>query len=508
MGSNSASFGPFTFDRDRMLLSRDGATVQIGGRGAALLGALVDAQGEVVSKADLIEAAWPGTIVEEGNLNVQIASLRKVLGVTEEGLDWITTVPRVGYRLVQVGATKRQSFEVTAPALVAVLPFTNISNDPDQAYFADGVVEDLITALSRFKTFAVVARNSSFVFKDKSVDARDAARQLGVRYLLEGSVRRSGDRVRVTAQLVDGTTGAHLWAEKFDGLAADIFDFQDSITETVVGLIEPQIRKAEMERARRKRPESLDAYDLYLQALPKVYSVHVPGYGEAIALLERAVALDPGFAPAIALLAWAHEKRFSFGAPPPGVDDEAITLELCRRALEIGGDDAMVLAIVGWMFVFLAKDFDGGLAIARRAVQLNPNSLIALNFAGLVNQHAGDLDKSIALHTRALQLSPGAPDNYWSLTGIALAHMFAYRFDEAIKWARKSLDTYNAWELTFVVLAASHGWLGQIEEAKEAYGHFRALRAGLATGRTRKSRFPERDATWFEGFRKAGLDPL
>jgi TolB-like protein/Tfp pilus assembly protein PilF len=510
----SVTFGPFAFDADRLLLTRNGAAIQLGGRSAALLSALVQAEGKVVSKAELMEAAWPGTIVEEGNLNVQIGALRKALGTTPDGYDWIVTVPRSGYRLPRaaadvVGAPPMSSVaagDATGPALIAVLPFANLSSDVEQAYFADGVVEDIITALSRFKTFAVTSRNSSFVYRDKSVDVREAAKALGVRYVLEGSVRRVGERVRVTAQLIDGTTGSHIWAEKFDGEASDIFDFQDHITETVVGLIEPQIRKAEIERARRKRPESLDAYDLYLQALPKVYSVYVPGYTEAIDLLDRAIALDPGFAPAVALLAWAHEKRLSFGSPPPGVDDEAITLSLCRRALELGGDDAMVLAIVGWMFIFLAEDYDAGLALARRAVQLNPNSLIALNFAGLCNHHAGDLDEAIALHTRALELSPGAPDNYWSLTGIAVAHMFAWRFEEAAKWAQRSLDTYNEWELTFVVLTASYGHLGRVDEAREAYRQLAKLREGLEDrGTKRHARYPERDAAWSEGFRKAGV---
>ena len=200
---------------------------------------------------------------------------------------------------------------------IAVLPFANISGDHEQTYFADGVVEDIITALSRFKTFAVVARNSSFVYRDRAVDVREAAKALGVRYVLEGSVQRREKSVRVTAQLIDALTGVHLWAERFDGDLADIFDFQDRITESVVGLIEPQIRKAEIERARVKRPENLDAYDLYLRALPYFYGPETDGYATAIDLLERAVALDPGFATGLAYAAFAYEKRETTGCAAP-----------------------------------------------------------------------------------------------------------------------------------------------------------------------------------------------
>ena len=216
-----------------------------------------------------------------------------------------------------------------APA-VAVLPFENLSPDPEQSFLADGVVEEIITALSRFRTFAVVARNSTFAYKGRAMDVRDVARDLGVRYVLEGSVRRSGDKVRVAAQLIEGASGAHLWAEKFEGAVADIFDFQDEITRSVIGLIEPQIRKAEIERARRKRPESLDAWDLYVQALPLVYSANVPGYTEAIELLDRAIALEPDYAPALAVASWAHERRKTYGGiAPAGVDDVEMSSDAC-----------------------------------------------------------------------------------------------------------------------------------------------------------------------------------
>jgi TolB-like protein len=255
-------FGPFVFDPAHGLL-RGGEPVAIGHRGMALL----EADGQPVVKARLFELAWPGTIVEEVNLSVQIAALRRALGRDAEGREWITTVPRVGYCLPRPGETPPGPTGLRRASIV-VLPFSNMSSDPEQDYFADGVVEDLITALSRFKSFAVVARSSSFAYKDRAADVRVVAEELGVRYVLEGSVQRRGGHLRVTAQLIEGETGIHLWAESFDGELSNLFDFQDRITEAVVGLIEPEIRKAEIERARRRRPEDLDAYDLLLRAMP------------------------------------------------------------------------------------------------------------------------------------------------------------------------------------------------------------------------------------------------
>ena len=254
------------------MVLKDGVAVPLGRRGIALLAALLDARGQVVEKDALIAAAWPGMIVEDGNLTVQITALRKALGQRADGTDWIVTARHLGYRLVAgETVTSGEAAGVRRPAM-AVLPFANLSGDAEQDFVADGVVEDLITALSRFRTFAVVSRNSSFVYKGRAVDARVTARELGVRYLLEGSVRRSGDRIRVTAQLIEGATGEHLWAEKFDGAARDMFDFQDTITETVIGLIEPHIGRAEIERSRQKRPETLDAWELCVQASPLVHS--------------------------------------------------------------------------------------------------------------------------------------------------------------------------------------------------------------------------------------------
>jgi len=488
-----------------MTLSRDGRTVSLGGRVCALLGALADARGGVVAKDTLMQAAWPGTVVEEANLTVQIAALRRALGTGQDGRDWIVTVPRVGYRLVWSQDT--ETADGSGPPAVAVLPFDNLSSDPEQNFLADGIVEEIITALSRFRTFSVVARNSSFVYKGRAADVRDIARDLSVRYVLLGSVRRSGGKVRITAQLIEGASGAHLWAEKFEGAVADVFDFQDEITRSVIGLIEPRIRKAEIERARRKRPDSLDAWDLYLQALPLVYSASVPGYTAAIELLERAIALEPNYAPALALASWAHEKRKTFGGPAPdGVDDAETALALARRALDADPDDAMAMALLGWERILFRRDYSG-LDLCSRAVELNPNNRAVLDIGAVSHLYAGDLEQVIACGMRALQLSPGAPDAYMCLTHIATAHFAAGRFAQAAAWAQRSIDIENGFLFSHMFLACSLAHLGRIEEARAAMKSALALRPDytLAMELDDPMRFPERKKLWIDGLRMAGM---
>ena len=256
-GGGLISFGPFVLDRGAQALLSGGRPVALGQRGYALLDALARADGNL-SKTALMDAAWPGTIVEEGNLTVQIAALRKALGTRPDGSEWIVTVPRVGYRLVRSGEASHPDAGI--PAMI-VLPFHNLGGDPEQDYFADGIVDDLITALSRFTSFAVMGRSASFALKGRAADVPQLAAELGVRYVLEGSVRRARDRLRITAQLADGTSGAPLWAQQFDGTTEDVFEFQDRIVESIVGIVEPRIqRSATWSRAASDSPPSYDGY--------------------------------------------------------------------------------------------------------------------------------------------------------------------------------------------------------------------------------------------------------
>ena len=496
------TFGPFVFDREQVTLTRDGRAISVGGRGAALLSALADAGGGVVSKDTLMQAAWPDTVVEEANLTVQIGALRRAMGNGPGDHEWIVTVPRFGYRLTW----PKKTVEGGPPA-VAVLPFENLSSDPEQSFLVDGLVEEIITALSRFRTFAVVARNSTFAYKGRAVDVRDVASDLGVRYVLEGSVRRSGDKVRVAAQLIEGASGAHLWAEKLEGAVTDIFEFQDEITNSVIGLIEPRIRHAEIERARRKRPGSLDAWDLYVQAVPLVYAANVPAYTRAIDLLDRAMALQPDYGPALAFASWAHEKRITFGGKaPPGVDDVEVALALAQRALEIDPDDALAMALLGWERILYRWDYSG-LALCERARELNPNNRAVLDLTAVAHLYAGDLDEVIACGTRALQLSPGAPDAYMCLNHISSAHFSAGRFEEAAHYARLSIDLEKNFVFSHLFLAASLAHMGRLAEARQAAKAALVVWPGFTTEREQNDpmRFSDRKKLWSEGMRLAGI---
>jgi TolB-like protein/Tfp pilus assembly protein PilF len=500
------TFGPFAFDRRRKTLTRDGQAVAIGHRGYALLEALIEADGEPVDRQTLMERAWPGAVVEDANLTVQIATLRKALG--EEGETLVITVPRIGYRLVWPRSPAGPDVAADRPiafrgASIAVLPFANMSGDPDQEYFADGVVEEIITALSRFKQFAVVSRTSSFVFKGQAVDVREAASRLGVRYILGGSVRRAGDRLRVAAQLVDAATGADVWAERFDGAVADVFAFQDLITERVVGLIEPEIRKAEIERAWRKRPDSLEAYDLFLKAIPLVYGMEARGYIEALELLERAIDLDAGFALARAYAAWTYEKRLSLDLPRISVDDRDRCLALAREALALDRSDPVVSVVGGWVLFAVGRE-SRGLDMMRMALTANPNNLVGLNLGGTANLLAGDLDAASACYLRAYRLSPGAPDAFWSLTGEGWVQLERGNFEGALEWSRRSLSTFNEWSFTYLTIAAANALLGRMDEARAALAKLLEL-APQTTLQASPLRYPGAWRRMKEGLRLAGL---
>lgn len=505
MGQTGTVFGRFILTSEG--LARDGKPVAVGQRGLALLGALAAADG-AVGKSALMDAGWPGSIVEEGNLTVQIAALRKALGPRDDGQEWIVTVPRVGYRLLRGSETKVEETRHSPLPSLAVLPFQNLSGNPDQEYFADGVVEDIITALSRFRSFSVVARNSSFVYKGRAVDVREVARQLGVRYVLEGSVRRIGGHLRVTAQLVDGMTGAHLWAKNFDGAAEDVFDVQDKITEQVAGTVQPKIQRAEIDRARVKRPDHLDAYDLYLQSIPKQRLQHMSGNAELCELLLKAVELDPHFGPALADLALALNMRVSMGWQPFTHDDGAKAVEFARRAILNADGNANVLAISAIVLMHSAKDYDQAVQVAHTALETNPGDMIVILCAGIIELHCGDLQRSLALSHRAVELGPTDAGVHWALTAIAHAHMALGNFQEAIHWAERSHIINAEDDPTFWMLIAGHAHLGHLNEARGWLARYAAMHPDMTVARLRAAqpeRFPDRMAAILDGLRLAGL---
>ena len=471
MVATTSVFGSFLLDRERRTLTRNGVPVPIGHRGYVLLETLVDAEGAPVNKDVLMERAWPGTVVEESNLSVQISALRRLLGDGPDSL--IVTVPRIGYRLV---APERAEPERGIPCL-AVLPFTNHGDLSEDGYFASGVADDIITELSRFRSFAVASRSASHALANNA-DVLVAAAKQGVRYALEGSVRRAGQRLRVTAQLLAVADGTQLWAEKYDGDAADIFAFQDRIAESVVGLVEPTIRKSEIERARRKPPASLDAYDLYLKALPLFYATQPERHIDALVLLDRAAALDPGFALAPAYGAWIYEKRISARLPSLGNSDHENCVARAREALRADSSDPLVRAICGFVLYRVARDTSMVEAV-RNAVNENPNSVVILNLGGIVHQLSGDADEAYRCRARAYELGREAPDAYVSLHGMGAAEMMRGNYETAIQWCRKSLATFNDWSFTYITLAACYERLGRLDEARAMVRRLRELNPSL-----------------------------
>jgi TolB-like protein/tetratricopeptide (TPR) repeat protein len=497
------TFAEQSFDISSGVLRGPGGPVPLSQRAAALLAALANADGQAVSKANLMEAAWPGQIVEEGNLTVQIAALRKAIGE-----DWIITVPRVDYRLLkQNGPDPAQSKTIILPSL-AVLPFANLSGDPEQDYFAEGVVEDIITALSRFKSFAVIARNSTFAYKGMAVDVRQVAKDLGVRYVLEGSVRRAGKKLRITAKLVDGHQGGSLWAQNFDGTPNEIFDFQDHITASVALLVEPQIQRAEIEQSKRERPKSMAVHDLYLRALHKLLTEVEADQAEAYALLQDALKLEPENALVLAEIVSLIDIRYTQGKPLFGAKDKENCGELTYLALRNANGDSTVMAHCGVTLLQTVKDYDLGMAVMQAAVEANPNSLMVVMRTGVGHLLCGSIERAHAYFQRSVELSPSGVDAHYPLTGIAHAYMVTGDYALARAWALRSLAHNANYDPTYWMLVASHAHLGRIDEARKFLGALQVLTPGLTVSKIRlgqASKDPARLASILEGLRLAGL---
>ncbi len=366
---------------------------------------------------------------------------------------------------------------------IAVLPFTNMSGDPEQEYFADGMVEDIITALSRFKELFVIARNSSFVYKGRAVDIQQVARELGVRYVLEGGVRKAGNRVRITGQLIDAATRAHLWADRFDGALEDVFDLQDRITESVVGAVQPTLRQAEIERARRKPPASLDAYDYLLRALPMVIANTAADAGTAITLLGEALRLYPDYAYAHALMAMAYGQIFRSAGGPEREQARANSVTHARRALEVAGDDSAALAHAGFLLLITEQDVAGARAALDRAVALNPNAATAYAYRALVLAIAGEPEPAIENATRALRLSPLDPTSYLPQMALVIARIGLRQYADAVAWAHKAIESAPPrYPMSYAWLIVAECARGNVGEAERQVKRLAAILPGFEPG--------------------------
>jgi adenylate cyclase len=389
---------------------------------------------------------------------------------------------------------------------IAVLPFQNMSGDPDQEYFADGMVEEIITALSRVRWLFVIARNSSFTYKGRAVDVKQVSRELGVRYVLEGSVRKGGNRVRITAQLIDAATGAHLWADRFDGLLEDVFELQDNVASSVTGVIEPTLRQAEIERARRKRPDSLDAYDLYLRALPHAFTAMPEDADKALALLIKAVELEPDYAVAHAIIAFCHEQRYLRG----GMQEETrlAALHHARLAIAGGGGDAAALATAGFVIAVCGRDYETAVTAFDRSFALSSSLALALGFSSTVRAWRGDDAIAVEQANRALRLSPFDPLLYLPYVGLAYAHFAAGRFEETVAAASLATQSNPRFSVPQILLTAALSCLDRSQEAKAAVQRLLELQPGLTVATAILSaRYvdPKNIASLADALRQAGL---
>ncbi|MGF7162462.1 TolB-like protein [Rhodoligotrophos appendicifer] len=523
-------FGPYALDIDRRELKQGTEVVPLGPQVFDLLTFLVENRERVVSKDDLLQSVWGGRIVSESTLTSHINAVRRAVGNSGEDQRLVRTIARKGFRFVadvsEVRALERLpspegvaigAETIAAPATplilpdrpsIAVLPFQNLSGDREQDYFADGVVEDIITELSRIRWLFVIARNSSFTYRDQAVDVKQVGRELGVGYVLEGSVRRADNRVRITGQLIDVATGVHLWAERFEGTLHDIFDLQQQIAASVVGAMAPQLERAEMERAKRKPTESLHAYDCYLRGIAHLHQGSREAIDEALPLFNKAIELDHDFASAYAMASWCHFWRKVNGWMTDPEQEVSAGASLARRAVELGRDDPVALTRAGHALAHLVGDLDGGIALLDRALVLNPNLAAAWFLGGYLRVWRGESDGAIERFTKAMRLSPLDPELYRMEAGIAMAHLFAGRFDAASLWVERTHRNLPSFLMVIGIIAASHALSGRQERARLAIRRLRQLDPALRLsnlGDWLPIHRAEDLAIFAEGLRLAGL---
>ena len=508
-------FGRFRVVPHRRELLADARPIKLGGRDFDVLMALIEASGTVISKDELMSRGWAGRVVEENSLQGAISALRKAFGADR---DLIRTVAGRGYqftgeirtRSVGVpGATppaaephprltnllepvsevigreeKAGTAETAAapvepvPALpdnpsIAVLPFQNMSGDPEQEYFADGMVEEIITALSRVRWLFVIARNSTFTYKGQAIDVKQVGRELGVRYVLEGSVRKAAGRVRIAAQLIDALSGAHLWADHFDGSLEDVFDLQDKVASSVAGVIEPTLQAAETARSAGRPTNDLTAYDLYLRAYAMVLSSARQSPG-ALRLLEQAIARDPRYGPALGWAAHCYLRLLMDGRSEDPEGDRRKGADFARRALEAAGDDPSTLASAAHALAYFGEDIGAMMALVDRALALNPNYARGWHISSVLRLWAGQLDVAIEHVEASMRLSPRDRIGL-SLLPIGMAHFFARRFDEAVPKLLLAIQEDPSVPSSYRVLAACYAHMGRLDDARAIVTRLRGI---------------------------------
>jgi len=526
-------FEEFALDTVRRELRRGDTVMAVEPQVFDLLVYLVRNRERVVSKDDLLASVWGGRIVSDATLDSRINAARRALRDSGEEQRLIKTLPRKGVRFV--GAVREELTAEAKPAQpeqrlatdgpdiidqpasaaplpdrpsIAVLPFTNMSGDPEQEYFADGMAEEILTALSRCAWLFVVARNSSFTYKGKSVDIRQVGRELGVRYVLEGSVRRGGNRLRFTGQLIDATSGAHIWADRFDGELNDVFELQDRFTGSVVAAIEPRLQLAEIDRLKNKPAADLDAYDLLLRAQQLEYHYSGESLADAIRLLKQALAIDASYAPAMALAAFCYTRRRQQGWAQDLEHERIEGAALATRAVELGNDDGNVLWMSAYAIWNLAMDTQRAKELVSHSLLINPNSAMALALLAWIESCTENPAKALELFQRANRLSPRDPRGWFITAGIANAHFTAGEFDQAVAWAKKALVLNPRFALALRILAASLAKRGDRAEAAAVIEDMLKIEPELTLSKLRERLLFMSEWFWSrysEGLRLAGL---
>lgn len=512
-------FDDHILDTDLRELRRGGQMVAMQPQVFDVLVHLLQHRDRVVSRDDLIAQVWGGKIVSDATLDSRINAARNSIGDNGKEQRLIRTIPRKGIRFVgtvtgtydaeatsQAGA-ERSGLKLPDRPAIAVLPFDNMSGDREQDYFSDGISEDIITALSKLRWFFVIARNSSFTYKGKAVQIKQIAAELGVRYVVEGSVRRSGDRVRITAQLNDTATGSHVWAERYDRDLTDVFAVQDEITDAIVAAIEPQIYAAENFRSRRKPPSSVDAWDLVMRALSHHWRVTRPDSLAAQALLQRAIAIDPDYGQALALSATNH----MFGVHL-GWTDLATAAPAAERAalaaIAADGDDAWAHTALGSVY-FSTRRLNQSLAEFELALQLNPNFSLAQGYYALALSYCGRWADAYAAAQRAIRQSPRDPSSaiYYGIAGYA--QFVGRNYQQAIALAQEATRQRGDLTGAYRVLTVAAGMTGQIELARTALQELRRSQPNISLAWIATQLPWQHDADrehYLEGFRRAGLE--
>lgn len=463
-------FGDHLLDEARRELRRDGELITLEPQVFDLLVYLVHNRHRVVTKDDLLDAVWSGRVVSESALTTRINAGRRAIGDSGQAQSLIRTLPRKGFRfvgeVVELSPAPAAALSLAPPdsPSIAVLPFYNLSGDPEQEYFSDGLAEDIIMALSRFKSLFVIARSSSFTYKGRAIDARQIGRELGVRYLLEGSVRKARDQLRVTAQLIDASTGAHVWGERHERAVRDVFAVQDAITANVAGLIEPALAEAEQRRLLRKPPDRLDAWEAYQRGLWHFYRYSPEENQIALTFFRQAIALDPYFAPghyghALALQwdVWQYSSR-------PFAEVQAVPREEALRAVALDDKDAMAHAILAHMLMW-GSEWEAAISEARLALALNPNSAFVISVLGCVLGFGGYRDEALDRLSQAMRASPHDPMTWLWILWTGVVQMSARNFESALATLHRLVRLRPNYGPAYQLMAICLAYLGRLDEA-------------------------------------------